>query len=162
MSIISLVEPAAFQAAGPVRRRLGGVWLCYVGVGAAFVAGYFLVPSGSFSGRVLKVVLYCAVSVSVPVVLMVGIRWHRPVVSLPWWLFVLSQSIYAAADIAFYVRHDLLGLTAYPSISDLLYLVRAVPLIVGLVLLVRRRTPGRDRAALVDGAILGVGAATVA
>ena len=132
----------------------------YLAVGAAAVAGYFLIPGdGSFGTRVVKVAAYCAVSLSSAVALIVGVAWRRPRQTAPWWLLAASQLIYASADVTFFVRQELLGLTAFPSISEVLYLAHYPPLLLGLALFIRRRTPGRDAAALVDGAILAVGAA---
>src|SRR5918996_1975290 len=46
---------------------------------------------------------------------------------------------------------------AVPSAADGFYLAGYVPLAVGLLLLIRARTPGRDRASLIDAAIIATG-----
>ena len=52
-------------------------------------------------------------------------------------LLLANQLVYFAGDVSFYVRHDLLNLQAFPSISDVFYLTH-YPLLVGaLWLLVR-------------------------
>jgi two-component system cell cycle response regulator len=135
----------------------------YLAAGAVAVAGYFLLPGGgAFAPKASKVAAYCAVSLSSAVALIVGIAWHRPKHAAPWWLLAASQLIYAVADVTFFVRQDLLGLTAFPSISEVLYLAHYPPLLLGLAMLIRLRTPGRDTAAILDGAILAVGAAILA
>jgi len=154
---------AAAGEVGPPRAATPWAACAYLAVGAAAVVGYFLVPSdGPLVTRVVKVAAYCAVSLSSALALIVGIAWHRPRHLMPWWLLAASQVIYASADVTFYVRQDLLGLTAFPSISEVLYLAHYPPLLLGLALFIRRRTPGRDAAALLDGAILAVGAAILA
>jgi two-component system, cell cycle response regulator len=156
------IEAAAGEAGRP---RAATCWAAcaYLAVGAVVVVGYFLLPGvGPLATRAVKVAAYCAVSLSSALALIVGIAWHRPRHPAPWWLLAASQVIYASADVTFFVRQDLLGLTAFPSISEVLYLAHYPPLLLGLALFIRRRTPGRDTAALLDGAILAVGAAILA
>jgi two-component system cell cycle response regulator len=90
-----------------------------------------------------------------------GLRRHRPAQRLPWVLLLANQLVYFAADVSFYVRHDLLHLQAFPSMSDFFYLTHYPLLVAGLWMLIRRRTPGRDRPALLDGVILTTGAALI-
>ena len=47
----------------------------------------------------------------------------------------------------------------YPSVLDYLYLASYVFLFAAILLLVRRRSPGRDRAALLDALIVTTAAA---
>lgn len=72
-----------------------------------------------------------------------------------------GSRIYFVADCTFYIRPELLGLTAVPSISDFLYLAHYPFIAVALVMFIRQRTPDRDWSALLDAAILGIGAATL-
>jgi diguanylate cyclase (GGDEF)-like protein/PAS domain S-box-containing protein len=134
----------------------------YIAAGVAVMGVYFALPgAGSLTERIVKVALYCAVSGSAAVAIGVGLRRHRPAQWLPWVLLLANQVVYFAADVSFYVRHELLHLDSFPSISDFLYLTHYPLLVVGLWLLVRRRTPGRDRPALLDGVILTTGAALI-
>jgi len=43
-----------------------------------------------------------AVVVVVVVAILLGMRWHRPTVRLPWVLFALAQLAYFAGDVTFY------------------------------------------------------------
>jgi len=157
------IEAAAGEAGPPARVATSWAACAYLAGGAAMVVGYFLLPgTGPLLARAVKVAAYCVVSLSSALALIVGIAWHRPRHPLPWWLLAASQVIYASADVTFFVRQDLLGLTAFPSISEVLYLAHYPPLLVGLALFIRLRTPGRDTAAILDGAILAVGAAMLA
>ncbi len=49
----------------------------------------------------------------------------------------------------------------FPSIGDLFYLSVYPFLIAGVLMLVRRRSPGRDRASLIDSLIIAVGVGTL-
>ena len=46
---------------------------------------------------------------------------------------------------------------AFPSVADGFYLSGYLPLAIGLLLLIGARTPGRDRASLIDAAIIATG-----
>jgi len=137
-------------------------WSWFLMSGAVIIGVYFALSADSSYGvRVSKVAAYCLVSGAAAAALVLGLRRNRPDQVRPWLWFLAGQMIYFVADCTFYVRHDLLGLTAYPSISDFLYLARYPFIVIALVLFIRRRTPGRDRPALLDAAILGIGAATL-
>src|SRR5579884_2850215 len=127
----------------------------YVILGLVLLAGYYAVPgSGRGNDAEWKVALYLSASASSPVAVLYGILRHRPERPLPWYLVLANQTVYASADVTFYVRHDLLGLTGYPAVSDILYLGHYPFLIAALLVFIRRRTPGSDRSALIDGGIL--------
>jgi two-component system, cell cycle response regulator len=149
MDAITSVDQSAEAASGRATSRW---WWLYIGAGQVVMGAYFAIPEHvSFTGQVMKVILYCSVSGSTAVAIVVGIGRHRPAQRLPWVLLLASQLVYFAADVSFYVRHNLLHLAAFPSISDFLYLAHYPLLVAGLWLLIRRRTPGRDHAALLDG-----------
>ncbi|HEY1574195.1 MAG TPA: diguanylate cyclase [Pseudonocardiaceae bacterium] len=67
--------------------------------------------------------------------------------------------VYAFADICFYVSHNILHDTAFPALADPLYLAHYPLVVIGLILLIRRRTPGRDLPSLLDAATVAVAAA---
>jgi signal transduction histidine kinase len=107
-----------------------------------------------------KLALYAAVSLSAVVAIVVGLRRHRPAHATPWRLFALSQVVYLAADLCFYITRYGFHHLAYPAPADLLYILHYPPLIIGLFLLLRRRRSGPDRAGLLD-ALIVVTAATL-
>jgi two-component system, cell cycle response regulator len=132
----------------------------YVLAGAVVLAGYYFVPGGRGGPEaVWKVALYCLVSASAVGAIFIGIRRNRPTRPLAWYLVLVNQAIYASGDVTFYIRHDLLKLAQYPSVSDVLYLLHYPVLIAAVVIFIRRRAPGGDRAALIDAGVLAVTAA---
>jgi two-component system cell cycle response regulator len=140
-----------------VNRAAGALWLTYLAAGILVVGGYYLaVQSGGPAA--LRVALYCLVSVSAAVAVFVGCVRNLPPgrARLPWIVLGFSQVVYAVADICFYVSHNIFGDTDFPALADPLYLSHYPLVVVGLILLIRLRTPGRDLASLLDAATLAV------
>src|ERR1035437_7343166 len=144
---------------GYLPRRRTGVGFSSVTTG--MTTSYSRCPAngGMVSGRgghfaVEKVALYCLLSVSAAVAIAVGVIRFRPDKRVPWLLLLLSQAVYAAGDITFYVRHDVLKLTAYPSISDVLYVLHYPDLVIALVWMIRSRSRGPDLFALIDTGVV--------
>ncbi|MDP9225082.1 MAG: diguanylate cyclase, partial [Actinomycetota bacterium] len=163
MAAMQTLRTSIDDSVGVGDSRAGGrSWWLYIAAGLAVMGAYFAVPGhGSLSERIVKVILYCLVSGSAVVAIGVGVRRHRPAQRWPWVLLLANQLVYLAADVSFYVRHDLLHLESFPSVSDYLYLTHYPLLVAGLWLFIRLRTPGRDRPALLDGVILTTGAALI-
>jgi two-component system cell cycle response regulator len=139
-------------------RGNGRAWLLYLVAGLALQGVYYAVPP-SDGGVVVRVVLYCVITGSASVAVFLGVRRNGPKPVLPWVLLGLSQVVYAAADAYFYVAHYLLAILDYPSVADVLYLAHYPLAVAGLLLLIRRRAPGRDLAGLLDAAVIAVVAA---
>jgi two-component system cell cycle response regulator len=137
---------------------VGRGWLGYLLAGLVAVVGYYLIPAHG-AGVAARVAVYCITSGSAAVAVLLGVAKNRPGARLPWLLLGLSQVVYAAADSTFYIRHYLLNLTDYPSLADPLYLGHYPMVVVALLLLIRRRTPGRDLPSVLDASVLAVVAA---
>ena len=77
-------------------------------------------------------------------------------------LAALEALLFVAGDAITY-NYERLFHTAlpFPSVGDVLYLAVYPSLVAGLLLLIRRRSPGRDRASLIDSLILTVGAGLI-
>ncbi len=136
------------------------VWLGYLVAGALVIAGYY-VALACHAPSALGVALYLVISASSAVMVFVGCVRNQPRrrLRLPWLLLGVGQAVYAAADVDFYVAHDLFGDDAYPSLADPLYFAHYPLVMVGLILLIRLRSPGRDLPGLLDAAALTVVAA---
>ena len=92
------------------------------------------------------------------VAIVVGVRRNRPVTAWPWLLFALGQALFFLGDVYTYLYPKLLGHEVpFPSIGDGLYLAMYPVLMVGVLLIVRRRNPEGDRAGVIDALIITVG-----
>ena len=102
------------------------------------------------------------IGLSAPVAIVIAVRMRQPEKKLPWYLFAAGQALFVCGDIITY-NYESFFHTAlpFPSIGDALYLSVYPCLIVGLLLLVRSRNPGRDRASLIDSLIITIGIGTL-
>src|SRR2546430_15665425 len=109
---------------------------------------YLFIPPLKGSGPLIN-----AIGFSGAIALVVGIRLHKPKAQAAWWLFVVGQFLFVGGDVYTYSNPD----ATFPSIGDALYLAVYPVLMAGLFMLVRRRNPRPDRAALIDALILTIG-----
>jgi PAS domain S-box-containing protein len=96
--------------------------------------------------------LFELVGLSAAVAIGLGVAWYRPRPMVPWVLFIVAQVVFVSGDF-FYYTYDL----PFPSFADGLYIAYYPIQVVGLLLLIRSRTPGRDTASLLDALIISVG-----
>ncbi|HEY3210632.1 MAG TPA: ATP-binding protein [Actinomycetota bacterium] len=136
-----------------MKRRL---WLVYLLVGTFVLAAFLFVRS-------LRVgPLFNVIGLSGAVAILVSVRVHRPEQRLAWHLVAVGQTLFVCGDVITYNYQGLFGTEPpFPSIGDLLYLSVYPFLVAGILLLVRRRSPGGDRASLLDSLIVGVGIGAV-
>jgi len=133
-------------------------WRVYAGLGALAVAGYFIVPlNGNSLDLWYSVIGACSVAA-----IAFGALLHRPRALSAWLLFALGQGLFVAGDLYLMLERVIWNREPYPSPADALYLAGYGVFALGVARLVRARTPGRDRAALIDAAIVTTGVGTVA
>ncbi|WP_433206774.1 putative bifunctional diguanylate cyclase/phosphodiesterase [Dactylosporangium sp. CS-047395] len=127
----------------------------YAAVGVVLGVVYFLTPDSP-----LRTVIWVAIALSSAVAIAVGIAVHRPPRPLPWWLAASGLVSYSVGEALFYWPQLVHGRAAPgPGLADVFYFVLYPCLAVALAILVRRQSPGGDRAALIDGTIVTVGGA---
>ncbi|RZU54231.1 diguanylate cyclase (GGDEF)-like protein [Krasilnikovia cinnamomea] len=143
-------------AVTPTRAR-SWAWIAWSLAAVPPAIGYFAAPETDATARA---VLYCLVSAGSAVALAVGVRLHRPRVSSIWWLLALGQVMYSGGDVAYFLAAAQ-GESSYPLLANVLYLAQYVFVGAALVVLNRRRAPKRNTAALIDTAIVAVGAAVL-
>ncbi|HEY7478510.1 MAG TPA: diguanylate cyclase, partial [Actinomycetota bacterium] len=132
-----------------MRRR---AWLVYLVLGSAATAVFLFVP-GARSGA-----LFNAIGLSSPIVIALSLRRREPGNRLPWILIAAGQTLFVLGDVITYNYDRFFGTELpYPSIGDLFYLSVYPCLIAGILLLVRRRSPGRDREGMIDSLIVAIG-----
>ena len=129
-------------------------WYAYL-LGAAAATGIYFV-SGHQSW------LYNLIGLSSPLLILVAIRVHKPEPRAPWLLFALGQFLFIMGDVLAY-NYERFFHTAlpYPAVSDLFYLLVYPCLAVGLLLLLRRRSPGRDWASVIDSLMIAIAVGTL-
>ena len=127
-------------------------WLLYLVTAEAALFAYLFVP-GFRQGFVFNLI-----ALSSPIAIVQAVRMWKPAVKAPWYLFALGQAFFVAGDVITYNYEKFFGTALpFPSIGDVLYLSVYPCLIAGILLLVRRRSPGRDREGLIDSLIIAVG-----
>ena len=133
-------------------------WLAYLAGGALVALAYYLVPATGLVARwAAKIGLYNGLGLSAVAAILVGVRRHRPERPLTWYLFAVGLLLYVTADIIFYTYEDILHREVFPSVADVFYLAAYPFLVAGLLLVIRSRSPGADRASLLDALIVTVG-----
>jgi signal transduction histidine kinase len=144
----------------PLRRWLDDrAWLVFLGcmavVTSAYGVSHFTGPQWLNSGLTFNVI-----GVSAVLAILVGARRNVPGRRLPWYLFALGQTLYVLGDV-FSDNYGRFFGGALPSVSiaDAFYLTFYLPLIAGLLLLIRERRSGQDRESLVDSLVITVAAA---
>ena len=132
-------------------------WAVYLAAGGLLTAAYLWFPPLVGSGPVINVL-----GLSSSVAIAVGIWLHKPRARLPWLLFIVGQFLFFAGDVYTYSYRLVFGADVeFPSFGDVLYLLVYPALAAGMLVLVRRRNPHRDRAAAIDSLILTLGIALI-
>jgi len=144
-------------------------WYLYPLVAMAAMAAYLLLGHNSY--------LFNAIGLSSPLLILLAVRLHKPEKRWPWFLIALGQFVFIAGDVVSYnyiQLNELLpdvfpldfafnpeGDVPFPGWADALYLAVYPCVIAGVLLLIKARTPGRDRAGLLDSLMLAIGVGTV-
>src|SRR5580704_10492573 len=126
------MSPSRLTAAAD-RRHL---WWVFLAFGAFVTALYVLVPPLKGSPLVINGLgLYGLLA------MVAGIRFYRPRARAAWWLFVLGVFLFWVGDVYTYSIRIVFNVTVpFPSFGDAVYLTMYPVLMVGIMLLVRRRT----------------------
>ena len=128
-------------------------WWLYLALIAPLTAAYL-------AGILNDGPTYNAIGFSGVVAMFVGIRVNRPSARWAWYVLAIGQILFVGGDVLAYNYQALFG-EALPntSVADVLYLSCYPVTGAGLLLLIRRRNPGRDWASLIDSAVVTVGLA---
>ena len=106
--------------------------------------------------------LFNVIAISSPIAIVIAVRLWQPQTKLPWYLFALGQTFFVIGDVITYNYDRFFGSELpFPSIGDVFYLSVYPCLIVGILLLIRRRNPGGDRESVIDSLIVAIGVSTV-
>jgi diguanylate cyclase (GGDEF)-like protein/PAS domain S-box-containing protein len=134
-----------------MRNRL---WYLYGASVALATVLYYTVAHNNY--------LFNVIGASAPLFMIVAVELQRPRRRIPWYLLALGLALFIAGDVIVYHYERFFGIKVpYPSIADVLYLSVYPCLALGLLLMVRYRTPGRDWASFLDSLMVTVGVGTV-
>jgi diguanylate cyclase (GGDEF)-like protein len=132
-------------------RMPGRLWLIYLAVGLAAAAGSLLLPDLHQS------IVYDLVGLSAVVAILCGVRLHRLLRRGMWYGLAAGLVVFVAGDVVYSVYVYALQLEPFPSPADALYLASYPILAAALLVMIRSRTGGRDRAGLIDALIITTG-----
>jgi PAS domain S-box-containing protein len=136
---------------GPFRRH---AWQLYLLGGLVMGLLYYFGPPALRSGWAFNIVGASAVVAAI-----VGPLLHRSKDRDAWFIFACGLGLFVAGDVVTY-HPDIWfnsGNAPFPSLGDLFYVLVYPVLMVGILIFARRRSPGRDRAALIDSLIITIG-----
>ena len=127
------------------------LWLAYVVFGLLLAGASLSLPDLPAS------VAYQLTGLSAVVAILVGTRLHRPARRGMWYGLAGGLGVFVAGDVVYSVYVYVLHREPFPSPADALYLA-SYPLLAGaLLVMIRSRTGGRDRAGLIDALIIATG-----
>jgi len=127
-------------------------WWVFLALGALASMHVVVVPESW-----LSIGLYDGIGLAAVGAIVVGAVRNRAPARSTWLLLAAGNLLFVVGDFLFSFYERLWDEIPFPSAADALYLVGYVPQAAGLILLVRHRTPGKDRAALTDAAIIASG-----
>jgi diguanylate cyclase (GGDEF)-like protein len=137
----------------PSSPRVSSVHRTYLAGVLVALGAFLLCPADSW----LETGAFAAIGLSGAVAILVGIRHHAAGSAAPWRWFAVGVALNVTGTLveAFVLRvlhHD-----AFPGVADVFYLGLYPAWLVGLVMIVRRRSGGTDWAALVDSTTISTG-----
>ncbi len=132
-------------------------WLAFLAMGSLAIVGYFLLPKG-----ILQNLWYDSVGIFSVAAVLVGAR-RRPAGVVSWYMLAAGISVFVVGDAIqglYEVAFDIA--VPFPSVADAFYLAGYPIIALGLVVMVRRRSSGYDRASVLDTAIVAIGCGVLA
>jgi diguanylate cyclase (GGDEF)-like protein len=127
------------------------LWRLYLAGGLAAAAAAMLLPDLPHS------IVYDLIGLSAVVAILYGVRLHDLVRRGMWYGLAGGLVVFVAGDVVYSVYAYGLHLEPFPSPADALYLA-SYPILAGaLLVMIRSRTGGRDRAGLIDAMITTTG-----
>ena len=145
------------STADRVSTRSRHYWWLYLAAGAILCGLYVFVPPFRGSGPVINGLgLYGVIGV------VGGIRIHRPAAATAWWFMAAGLLLFFLGDVYTYSYPKLFHADVpFPSPGDAMYIGVYPVLMIGIVLLVRRRNQRADGPGVIDSVIMSLGLSLV-
>ncbi len=124
---------------------------------AAFLAAVYSVPGLDQFARDL---VYSLLGAASGIAVLAGVRLHRPAHPGAWSLLAVGILLFAAGD-GIWMILDVLGVTPFPSIADVAYLLGYPTIMLAFLRVIAVRVRGGDRSGLLDATILALAVALV-
>jgi diguanylate cyclase (GGDEF)-like protein/PAS domain S-box-containing protein len=145
-------------------------WYLYP-IGAAVATAIYFSTKFFGPGHTISYI-FNAIGLSSPILILVAVKIHKPEPRTPWLLFAIGQMLFIAGDVIAYNYSNFAHLVPavfklndggvpFPSWGDPLYLSVYPCLTAGVLLLIRSRTAGRDRASFIDALMLSIGTGAI-
>ena len=129
-------------------------WLLYPCFAALATAAYYA------TGH--KSILFNAIGLSSPLLILAGVVVQKPKAKAPWYLFASGQFLFILGDVLAYNYTKTFGSELpFPALSDVAYLLAYPCLVAGAIGLLHLRAPRRDIGAIIDSAIIAIGVGTL-
>jgi diguanylate cyclase (GGDEF)-like protein/PAS domain S-box-containing protein len=131
-------------------------WIVFLAAAAVLATLYMFVAP--FKGNTF---VMFALGLSPVVAIPCAVRLHQPEAKAPWYWFAGGFLLFWLGDLYTYSYPKITGnaMTPFPSLGDASYLAVYPALMVGLILLVRRRSARSSDQSALDAAILTIGLA---
>jgi diguanylate cyclase (GGDEF)-like protein len=135
-----------------IMRAESSAWVLWTTAGVLAILAHLAVPDG-----LPNALLNEAIGVASFVAILVGVRMHRPARPVLWYFLAAAQAAVVIGDALFDYYKYVADTDPYPSVADLSYLMLYPLTATALFILIKGRTSGRDRAGLLDAAIIATG-----
>ncbi|GAA4609722.1 diguanylate cyclase (GGDEF)-like protein [Actinoplanes octamycinicus] len=136
-------------------------WHLLIAAAPVVIGVYYWVLSLGDAWAGVQMALFVSANATLAVACLIAARRHR---GMRWMLLLLGAAALAAAagDVIYYILAIIYPQAPVPNVSDIAYLLQYPLMAAGLLLIVRRRTPGWDGASAIDAAIVAVSAGYLA
>ena len=176
LPVLDLSDPGADRSpvpgvpgAQPAKGTSSRTWLWFLVFETVVALVYF--PFGIPSGKPRligfipwmewkgQVPAWTVLGLSAVAAIVYGARRYRPQAPAAWWFIGAGVTLFITGDTIYKTWHQIMGQQniPFPSFIDAIYITMYPVLAVGLLLLVRARLPGGDKAGLLDALIITLG-----
>jgi diguanylate cyclase (GGDEF)-like protein len=135
-------------------RRIGAWHLCLAAAPIVIAAYYTLARLDVLPG--VQTAIYVSSNATFGVACLYS-AYRHPALRRFLLFLAASSAACVAADVIFYFQALAFDEVPYPGLADVFYLIAYPTMAIGLLIVIRRRTPGWDGASAIDAGIVAVG-----